>query len=84
MLLAEAACHDRLLMDVAHVKSASISHADLVSGKESKRFVFGCNIEFCSFVRRIYGLIILQLYLYLKLLRCGHLDCQPTVRTKGR
>ena len=40
MLLAEAVCHDRLLMDVAHVKSASISHAGLVSGKESKRFVF--------------------------------------------
>ena len=64
MLLAEAACHDRLLMDVAHVKSASISHAGLVSGKESKRFVFGCNIEFCSFVRRIYGLIILQLLVF--------------------
>ena len=29
-----------------HVKSASVSHAGLVTGKDSKRFVFGCNIEF--------------------------------------
>ena len=86
-----AACHDRVLMDVAHVKLAS-NHA--VTGFRNPFCVWlqHWRCRFCEADLRAQDIMKYHedglwssffKYLYLRLLRCGHLDCQPTVRTKG-
>ena len=66
------------------MKSASISHAGLVTGKDSKRFVFVLQhrvLQLCEAdvtgARDIFGITrtVLQLQ------RCGHLNCQAKMES---